>query len=114
MKMTFRMAAIATSTVALAALFSPGWSDQGGLTLSIEKADAAARVYIRAPYGYYGGYSRYEGIPWYAVRAYYMGGPWAGPGYYWTGWADYASRNGIGCEPGTIVKGGDGIDYLCQ
>ena len=115
MKMTLRMAAIAASTVAFAALFSPGWSEQGGITLSIEKADAAARVYIRSPYyAYHGGYSRFEGLPWYAVRAYYMGGPWSGPGYYYTGWADYAARNGIGCEPGTIVKGGDGIDYLCQ
>ena len=81
MKMTFRMAAIAASTVAFAALFSPGWSEQGGITLSIEKADAAARVYIRSPYyAYHGGYSRFEGLPWYAVRAYYMGGPWSGPG----------------------------------
>ena len=31
-----------------------------------------------------------------------------------SGWADYAKQNGIGCEPGTIVKGGDGIDYNCQ
>ena len=114
MKMTFRMAAIAASTVAFAALFSPGWSEQGGVTLSIGKADAAARVYIRSPYAYSGGYSRYEGVPWYAVRAYYVGGPWSGPGYYWNGWDDYAARNGIGCRPGTIVHAGDGIDYLCQ
>ena len=43
-----------------------------------------------------------------------MGGPWSGPGYSYTGWADYAARNGIGCVPGTAIKGGDGIMYNCQ
>jgi hypothetical protein len=117
MKMTFRTVAIAASTVAFAALFSPGWSEQDGLSLSIKKAEAAARVYIRG--GLVGGsdsgiYSRWEGVPWYAVRAYYVGGPWSGPGYSYSGWDDYAARNGIGCRPGTLVKGGDGIDYNCQ
>ena len=36
------------------------------------------RVYVR---GYKGGYSRND-VGWYAVRAYYAGGPWSGPGYY--------------------------------
>ena len=48
------------------------------------------------------------------MRAYYFGGPWAGQYYSYTGWPDYAKRNGIGCVPGTIVKGGDGIMYNCQ
>ena len=30
------------------------------------------------------------------------------------GWTDYAARNGIGCTPGTTIKGGDSITYLCQ
>jgi hypothetical protein len=55
------------------------------------------------------------GLSWYAVRAYYYGGPWSGPGWgYANGWADYAAQNGIGCTPGTTVKGGDGILYMCQ
>jgi hypothetical protein len=111
MKLTFRTVAIATATVAVAALFSPGWSKQDGVSLSISKAEALTRVYVR---GYRaGGYSRND-VGWYAVRAYYAGGPWSGPGYYYSGWADYAKQYGIGCEPGTIVKGGDGIDYNCQ
>ena len=114
MKLTFRMMAIATATAAVAVLFSPGWSEQGGVTLSVKKAEAAARVYIRAPYAYSGGYSRYEGLPWYAVRAYYMDGPWSGVGYSYAGWADYAARNGIGCVPGSAIKGGDGLMYNCQ
>ena len=111
MKLTFRTVAIASATAAVAALFSPGWSKQDGVSLSISKAEALTRVYVR---GYRaGGYSRND-VGWYAVRAYYAVGPWSGPGYYYSGWADYAKQNGIGCEPGTIVKGGDGIDYNCQ
>ncbi|HYI96434.1 MAG TPA: hypothetical protein VEX68_23015 [Bryobacteraceae bacterium] len=113
MKMTYRTALTATSAFVLAALFSLGWSEQGNLSLSISKADAATRVYVRgyaARAVYYGN----EGLPWDAVRAYYFGGPWSGVGYSYAGWADYAARNGIGCTPGTAIKGGDGILYNCQ
>jgi hypothetical protein len=48
------------------------------------------------------------------VRAHYHGGPWAGERYSYAGWDDYAKRNGIGCTPGTAIKGGDGIMYRCQ
>ena len=84
------------------------------LSLSINKADAQARVYITSPYAATGGYARTEGVSWYAVRAYHWGGPWSGQGYSYAGWDDYATRHGIGCRPGSVVKGGDGIDYLCQ
>jgi drug/metabolite transporter (DMT)-like permease len=69
---------------------------------------------------YYGGpvraasaaYNNYptETVPHYAVRAYYAGGPWYG----YSGWDEYASRNGIGCTPGTMVKLADGHMYVCQ
>ncbi|MCS3893950.1 hypothetical protein M2171_003083 [Bradyrhizobium japonicum USDA 38] len=45
------------------------------------------------------------------VRAYYYKGPWT---YGYSGWCDHAARNGIGCTPGTLVKGGDGIMCVCQ
>jgi hypothetical protein len=121
---------IASSTVAFAALFSVGWSEQRGISLSVESAQARARVYIYSNNPYVADTS---GLSWYAVRAYYAGGPWcgigsaAGYGTYgtagglwggaWTcysGWPDYAQRNGIGCTPGSLVKGGDGINYVCQ
>ena len=101
------------ATAALATLFSVGWS--------VDSAQAR-RLYVSSGY-YYHPYNPYRVDPalsWYAVRAYYMGGPWSGtgPGGLWAwsynGWSDYASRYGIGCTPGTIVKGGDGIDYVCQ
>ena len=107
--------AVATSVFACAAMFSFGWSEQGGISLSIHKAQAATRLVVRP---YYHGHYYYDpyiadtaGLPWYAVRAYYAGGPWT---YRYSSWADYASHEGIGCEPGTLVKGGDGIMYVCQ
>ena len=105
---------IAASAFACAVLLSPGWSEQGGVSLSVSKADAQARVYIRSGYAASAVYTQSAGLPWYAVRAYYFGGPWSGQGYSYTGWADYAGRNGIGCVPGSVVKGGDGINYVCQ
>ena len=123
MRMSLKTLAIATSTVACAALLSFGWSPQGGVSLSVDKAQAYTRVVVR-PY-LHGPYSVLDGsLPWYAVRAYYAGGPWCarpgwnGPGLNnyscYSGWADYAKLNGLVCEPGTIVKGGDGILYACQ
>ena len=42
------------------------------------------------------------------------GGVWGDSYSCYSGWADYAARNGIVCTPGTVIKGGDGILYLCQ
>ena len=123
MSMSLKTLAIATSTVACAALLSFGWSPQGGVSLSVDKAQAYTRVLVR-PY-LHGPYSTLDGsLPWYAVRAYYAGGPWCARNAYGTpglnnygcygGWADYAARNGLVCEPGTVIKGGDGILYMCQ
>jgi hypothetical protein len=113
-KPTLRTAAIAASAFACAALLSPGWSEQGGLSLSTSQAEARARVYIRSGYAARATYYTATGIPWNAVRAYYFDGPWTGPGYSYDGWADYAKRNGIACVPGTAIKGADGIMYNCQ
>ena len=139
-QISLRKLAIATSTVAVAALFSVGWSEQGGISLSVGSAQARTRLHVYRSYQPYNPYrADLSGLSWYAVRAYYAGGPWCavgaggvgyglgyGGGYgpgggpwggNWTcysGWDDYAQRNGIGCTPGSIVKGGDGIDYACQ
>src|SRR5215470_787464 len=76
------------ATVAFAAVFSVGWSDQHGLSLSGDSAQARARLYV-APY-YYNPYVAGTSDTWYAVRAYYAGGPWVGTpangwSYSWTG-----------------------------
>jgi hypothetical protein len=118
-QMALKKFAIAISTVALAALFSVGWSEQRGISLSVQSAQARTRLYVH-PY-YYNPYrADLSGVSWYAVRAYYAGGPWSGEAsahggpWAYSGWDDYAQRNGIGCVPSTLVKGGDGIDYVCQ
>jgi hypothetical protein len=111
-QMGLRKLAIATATVAVATL-----------SLSVDSAQAR-RLYV-APYSVSPYRADLTGLPWYAVRAYYAGGPWCAVGAGWgtgwagswtcySGWPDYAQRNGIGCAPGSIVKGGDGINYVCQ
>ena len=65
MKMALRTAAVAASTFACAALFSPGWSEQGGVSLSIGKAEAQQRVYITRGYAVNAAYV--EPGSWYAV-----------------------------------------------
>jgi len=62
---------------------------------------------------------------------YYAGDPWCGVvpgGSYGTtvglfgreshtcysGWDNYKQVNGLGCDPGTVVKAGDGVNYVCQ
>jgi len=32
----------------------------------------------------------------------------------YSGWGDYAARNGIACTPGTLVKADNGLVYRCQ
>jgi hypothetical protein len=121
-QMTSRKFAIAASTIAFTALFTVGWSEHRGVSLSVESAQAR-RLYI-SPYHPLSPYvANQSGLEWYAVRAYYNGGPWcgvagfnAGPGSWtcYSGWDDYKGRNGIGCDPGKLIKGGDGIMYVCQ
>jgi hypothetical protein len=196
--------AIATSTFACAALLSCGWSEDGGVSLSVESAHArvgrpltpvsvagvARRQYRRGAYGYgagvvgaglgaaaigtaaavgaatspwgwggdpyYTGAGYYGGGPYYRNAAwgagtyyggpgwgggpYYSGGPkgaqaayvapatavaapaWSlshayyahGPWYGYSGWEDYRARGAIVCDPGTMVKGDNGLMYPCQ
>jgi hypothetical protein len=114
MKITLRTTVIGTAAFVYAAFFSLGLNDQGNLSLAVSKADAQARVYIRSGYASRAVYVHGTGLPWNAVRAYYWDGPWSGNGYTYTGWSDYATRNGIACTPGTAITGGDGIMYNCQ
>ena len=103
MKQNLRKVTLAASTFAFAALFSFGWSDQSGVSLSVEKAEArvgrpltpmsvagvARRQYRRAAIGtaaaigatasYYTGAGYYAGSPYYSgtvreARAAYYGG----------------------------------------
>ena len=140
---SMRKMAIAISTFACAALLSFTWSEQHGVLLSVESAQArvgrpltpvsvagvARRQTRRAVYGaglagaaVVGTAAAVASAPYYG-GGYYSGGPYQGAGYYaggpyasFGGYApqDYATRNGFTCRPGTMVKLEDGRQHLCQ
>jgi hypothetical protein len=133
-QVSLRKIAIAASAFACTALLSFGWSEQGGVSLSVESAQArvgrpltpmsvagvARRQTRRAVYG-----AGVVGAGAVAAGAYYGGGgPYAyyqseyandtGSGYNHVSWDDYARRNGFVCRPGTWFKGDDGLQHICQ
>jgi hypothetical protein len=138
-------AALAVSVLACATVLSLDWSEQRGVSLSIERAQAqmvdpsapgvarrqarrtaagvaAGAVAVGATAGaiaagatgpyyaggspYYGGGGPYASSGPYGSYAYY-----GGPGV-WS--QDYAARNGIICQPGTMVRLEDGLMHRCQ
>ena len=125
----------AVSTFACATLLSVGWSEQHGVSLSVDNAQArvgrpltpvsvagvARRQGRRAAIGaaavgagVVGAGVVGAGVAaagYYGATAPYYGsgGPYA---YY--GGQDYATRNGFVCQPGTMVRLDDGRMYPCQ
>jgi hypothetical protein len=127
--------AIAISVFACATLLSVNWTEQKGVSLSVESAQArvgrpltpvsvagvARRQGRRAAVGAAAvgagvagaavvgagiATAGYYGAP---APYYGSGGPYA---YY--GAQDYATRNGFVCQPGTMVRLDDGRMYPCQ
>ncbi len=139
-----RKAALAASAFACAALFSFAWSEQGGISLSVESAQArvgrpltplsvagvARRQTRRAVYGagiagaaVVGTAAAVAAAPYYGGTGYYSGGPYYQGAQYYSGGPyatygypaqDYATRNGFRCQPGTMTKLDDGRMYPCQ
>jgi hypothetical protein len=126
-----RTLAIVTSAVAFATLFSVGWSEQRGVSLSVESAEArigrpwtpvsvagvARRQYRRAAYGYGAGVvgaGLAAGTIGAAVAAtspygYYGGGPYVGTGWgYYGGYPGgyYGAYGGYPHYYGTYAAGG--------
>ena len=129
----FGKAALALSVFTCATMFSFDWSEHKGASLSVERAQAqmndpytpgvarrqarrtaagvaavgAGAVAAGATAAYYGS----GGGPY----AYYSDGGsaayYGGPGV-WS--QDYAARNGIICQPGTMVRLEDGLMHRCQ
>ena len=132
-KTSLGKAALAVSVFTCATMLSFDWSEQKGVSLSIERAQAqmddpytpgvarrqarrtaagvaavgAGAVAAGATAAYYGS----GGGPY----AYYADGGsaayYGGPGV-WS--QDYAARNGIICQPGTMVRLEDGLMHRCQ
>jgi hypothetical protein len=130
---SFGKAALAVSVFTCATMLSFDWSEPMGVSLSIERAQAqmddpytpgvarrqarrtaagvaavgAGAVAAGATAAYYGS----GGGPY----AYYADGGsaayYGGPGV-WS--QDYAARNGIICQPGTMVRLDDGLMHRCQ
>src|SRR5688572_2432531 len=133
-KTSLGKAALAVSVFTCATMLSFDWSEPKGASLSIERAQAqmsdpytpgvtrrqarraaagaaavgAGVVAAGATAAYYGGSGPYAG-PGSGSYAYYGGGS---PAAYYSGpgiWSqDYAARNGIICQPGTLVRLEDG------
>jgi hypothetical protein len=130
---SFGKAALAVSVFTCATMLSFDWSEPKGVSLSIERAQAqmddpytpgvARRQARRTAAGVaaVGAGAVAAG----ATAAYYGsgGGPYAyyadgGSAAYYGGpgtWSqDYAARNGIICQPGTMVRLDDGLMHRCQ
>jgi len=120
MKVTLKRTAIATSTVACVALLSFSWSEQRGVSLGVESAQAridrpltpfsvagvARRQYRRSVYGYglFGAVAAATTSPWNYDDYYCYGDPYAGrgdpPGGYY-----YSSYPGGYCVNSSYVTG---------
>jgi hypothetical protein len=129
---SLRKAALAVSVFTCATMLSFDWSEHKGASLSIERAQAqmgdpltpapgVTRRQARRAAAAVGAGAVAAG----ASAAYYGGGPYAyyrgaggGPYGYYGGpgaWSqDYAARNGIICQPGTMVRLDDGLMHRCQ
>jgi hypothetical protein len=107
MRMTLKAIAVATSTIACAAVLSPGWTEQGGVALSVESAQARVGRPL-TPMSVAGVARRTSRRAYYGAAA--AGAAAAGTAYY------YGSQpsNGFVCQPGTYFVGQDGHRHLCQ
>ena len=123
-------AAIAVSVFACATMLTFDWTEQKGLSLSVESAQA--RVGRPLTPVSVAGVARRQGrraaIGAAAIGAAAVGAGVVGAGYYgatapyygsggpyaYYGGQDYATRNGFVCQPGTMVRLDDGRMYPCQ
>ena len=122
--------AIAVSVFACATMLSIDWTEQKGVSLSVESAQA--RVGRPLTPVSVAGVARRQGrraaIGAAAIGAAAVGAGVVGAGYYgatapyygsggpyaYYGGQDYATRNGFACQPGTMTKLDDGRMYPCQ
>ena len=108
-QISLRKVAIAASACTCAVLLSWNWSEQSGVSLSVDSAQAAY-------YGvrFAGRADRARFAARYGAAAYYGLGGVASSAYWYRDWDQYALINGIKCRPGSWIKMPDGDTYLCQ
>ena len=123
-------AAIAVSVLACATMLSFDWTEQKGISLSVDSAQArvgrpltpvsvagvARRQGRRAAIGAAAVGAGVVGAGVAAAGYYGATAPYYGSGgpYAYYGGQDYATRNGFVCQPGTMVRLDDGRMYPCQ
>ena len=123
-------AAIAVSVFACATMLTFDWTEQKGLSLSVESAQArvgrpltpvsvagvARRQGRRAAIGAAAVGAGVVGAGVAAAGYYGATAPYYGSGgpYAYYGGQDYATRNGFVCQPGTLVRLEDGLMHRCQ
>lgn len=123
-------AAIAVSVFACATMLSFDWTEQKGVSLSVESAQArvgrpltpvsvagvARRQGRRAAIGAAAVGAGVVGAGVAAAGYYGATAPYYGSGgpYAYYGGQDYATRNGFVCQPGTMVRMDDGLMHRCQ
>ena len=123
-------AAIAVSVFACATMLTFDWTEQKGLSLSVESAQArvgrpltpvsvagvARRQGRRAAIGAAAVGAGVVGAGVAAAGYYGATAPYYGSGgpYAYYGGQDYATRNGFVCQPGTMVRLDDCRMYPCQ
>jgi hypothetical protein len=123
-------AAIAVSVFACATMLTFDWTEQKGLSLSVESAQArvgrpltpvsvagvARRQGRRAAIGAAAVGAGVVGAGVAAAGYYGATAPYYGSGgpYAYYGGQDYATRNGFVCQPGTMVRMDDGLMHRCQ
>ena len=107
MKMSLRTFAIATSVAACATVLSLSWSEQSGVSLSVESAQARVGRPL-TPMSVAGVARRTTRRAYYGAAA--AGAAAAGTAYYYGSQPSY----GYACQPGTYFVGQDGHRHLCQ
>jgi hypothetical protein len=123
-------AAIAVSVFACATMLTFDWTEQKGLSLSVESAQArvgrpltpvsvagvARRQGRRAAIGAAAVGAGVVGAGVAAAGYYGATAPYYGSGgpYAYYGGQDYGARNGFVCQPGTMVRMDDGLMHRCQ
>ena len=108
MQIKWKALAIATSTFACASLLSFGWSEQGGISLSVKSAQARVGRPL-TPVSVAGVARRQTRRAVYGTAAV---GAAAAAGAYGYGYPSYGQ--GYVCQPGTYYRGEDGRNHHCQ